>query len=1412
MKKNSNTVPLSFLAPIHYANWLRTFGYYVFFILLLLTTIFSTAQAHSYDDELVVKLYSVEMGLSQSVVSTVMQDSHGFVWIGTEAGVNRFDGNKFTHFLKSNSNGFSIVDDQVTHVSEDHQNNIWIATSNGISIYDPHSGEIEHFSPQLTPQIGFRSFFITSIIHDNDNNTWVATLEGGLYKYDMANRRFEEIALNTPNLEENDFIAISTMLLLTDGRLLIGTFENGVLTYHPSSNRTDVFFYEKEGIFENSNRILSLFQDDNDTIWLGSHDGLVWINPKTNTINKSYHDSSLKDVFEDESVDAITQDRQGNIWAAVYNKGIFLLSPTGKLLKHYYSTQLSKYGLPNNTIKSLTTDVAGRVWLGTDGYGVALWSPTTFSFHRYISTPNKHDSIINHTVWEVIKDQKNNLWVTTDNGITKISEQEQFSHIEYQEGKTNSLTDPIIYSATINPLDNTLWASAFKYVDVFNLDTRKKIKTIDVISQSTKKEDVENFILKLKYYKGHIWFGTTNGLFRYNLKDESFSHYYHDENDPKSLTDAQVYNGFYTDHQGRLWIMSDNGLNLYNEKEDNFQRFLDSADKNIDLDPYTITGITETKPNYFWISYMGSGLKLFDINESITNPRVLSFTIKDGLSTNAIYSLISDSKERLWLGTMRGLQMVDPVARTTRLFTIYDGLSGEEFNEGAAFKDNKGRLYFGTTNGVTSIDPDEIDSRSGKNLTFVESIVHTEKESIVTPILEKKRIVTSIDSYAIDIIFSDFDFSSPFATKYLYQLEGLHKSWISLGLGKKISLGNLPPGEYKLKLKSTHGIDSATLEIIIPAPFSQTPLAYFLYVVFAAILLMSLYYLRRHLTANQRAVQKQLDLFAEAVKNTTEGVVIFTRDRHIVAINEAAARITGYGESDVINMDIARFTSAANSPQARDKLWHKLNTTGNWNGETTIIHADGEVIPIEATVSEVKYEKGEQNYFVAVFSDITERLKHQHELQQLANFDTLTGLPNRTLLNDRLQHSIAHAHRESLQLAVMFLDLDRFKQVNDTLGHDVGDLLLIGVAERISKEIREDDTFARLGGDEFILVIEEFHELSQVVNVAQRINTTVSELFHLRGYDVSTSTSIGIAVYPEDGKDISELLKNADIAMYHAKAQGKNNFQFFSNTLNEEALERLELENILRKAIEHNYFHLVYQPRVDSKTGEVQSLEVLLRLIHPDLGFISPAKFIPIAEESGIIVAISEWVFQQSCKQLNLWRQDGLTSIGLSINLSARLFQSYDLVKLIINCLNDHDLDAKHVELEITESLLMANMEETVTTLSYLQALGCKVSVDDFGTGYSSLSYLHKLPVNTLKIDRSFVSEINNQPDINAIVDIIINLAKSLRLEIVAEGVETQEQFNYLKNKGCEQIQGYYFARPLPVEEVKNAVVKGYDV
>jgi len=549
-------------------------------------------------------------------------------------------------------------------------------------------------------------------------------------------------------------------------------------------------------------------------------------------------------------------------------------------------------------------------------------------------------------------------------------------------------------------------------------------------------------------------------------------------------------------------------------------------------------------------------------------------------------------------------------------------------------------------------------------------------------------------------------------------------------------------------------------------------------------------------------IESQMRIISTALEQTTDVIMVTDVAGTIEYVNPSFEAITGYSQAEALGKNPRIINSGKQEQDFYEKMWATLLKGENFSDVFINARKDGSIYYEEKTITPVRTDSKEITHFISTGKDISERMRTQERLHYMAHHDALTKLPNRTLFLDRLHQAMARAHWHNRLIAVIFMDLDQFKEINDNFGHDCGDQLLIQLTQRLSSSLRSGDTIARFGGDEFSILLDDIASEQDVSVLAKKILDTLATPFKIHGHELLVTASIGVSIFPSDGSDSETLLRNADVAMYRAKHLGRNNYQFYSNEMSARAFERLSLENSLRHALKRQEFFLLYQPQVDSRSGDIISVEALLRWQHPELGVVSPNDFVPLLEETGLIVSVGDWALKTACKQAVQWHQSGFESLRMCVNLSSRQFNNPDFIQSFHRIIRDTEIKPELLELELTESMLMRNASKTISALNTLSHHGIQIAIDDFGTGYSSLNYLRRFPISTLKIDRSFVRDVIEDADDAAIASAIIVMAQSLNLNVVAEGVETKEQLNFLSERQCYEIQGNYFSAAIPASEI----------
>lgn len=561
----------------------------------------------------------------------------------------------------------------------------------------------------------------------------------------------------------------------------------------------------------------------------------------------------------------------------------------------------------------------------------------------------------------------------------------------------------------------------------------------------------------------------------------------------------------------------------------------------------------------------------------------------------------------------------------------------------------------------------------------------------------------------------------------------------------------------------------------------------------------------------ERETEHDHRIASQVMHNMNEAVAVVDASDRLVLVNPAFTRITGYTHQEIVGQPAGRLDSGQHSEAFFQRMRAELHRDGHWSGESWKVRKDGEEILCKIEANAVFDSSGQRKLYVQVLSDITEQKRAEQELRYLANYDTLTSLPNRTLLSERLSRAIVRARREQGKVAVLFLDLDHFKGINDSLGHATGDRILRAAAARVQQTVGAQHTVARLSGDEFTVVLEDIASAHDAQSVARQLIEAFNEPLHLgEQLELPVSPSIGISLYPDHALVPTELLKHADTAMYQAKAAGRHTFQLYSESMDEKTRHRAILTNALRRAIERNELSLVFQPKLSVARQVITGAEALLRWENPEFGTVSPAQFIPLAEESGLILDIGAWALREACMTLHGWQAAGLGHMSISVNVSSLQLQRGDLPGLVRQALRESGIPPHQLELELTESVIMDNPDQSVGILHECRQIGVSLAIDDFGTGYSSLAYLKRLPLTTLKIDQEFINDLTRDVDDEAITSTIIAMAHSLELSVVAEGVETAGQFVFLRDHGCDEVQGHYVSRALDANQCLQFIFEHY--
>lgn len=1463
---------------------------------------------------------NLDRELSQSVITDIVQDKKGFLWVSTMEGLNRFDGYSVLIYDRRNSN---LSNDTIYDIAIDRDDNIWLGTVNGLSVLDKETNQFitYHHSPSDPKTIPDNEIFM---VVNGGSGIWVTTLNGIAY-YSLDDKEFERYPIvNQLDIEEA-VDEITALYIDHNSNVWIGNSTGEIGLLDPAAKK---FVIEDFSVGSIEGFITQIMHYKDEQYFVLTDTNLYIYNRANGVVEDvNLVDFGMQDDFKE--VTKLYRDRQGDLWFGTSNNGTFFYSPSsGKKIQYIHPQDLHARSGRNN-ISSIYQDRTGNIFLGTKSY-ISKIDKDAINFEHFYKKNNGDHRLAGNSTFGVLVDSDNKLWVGSEyQGLVVFN----------IEGDNYTL-DPEIYfkswdgsavNAILEDKHKNIWVVANDQLVTYNRETK-----IWAAKELPKLDDATLFTGQ--FYNDDLWLASSNGLMKID-PDGVIEHYRIEQ---KPYSEKNYIHVFKFDEKGLLWIGSEAGLYTYNLQE---KKFNDAAQLIMNAPQALSQGIYDLHfdpKGRLWVGTHGNGLFLLDFEQQ----EVLTLNNRNSLINNFIYSILDDQNGFLWFGTGRGLYRLDTERMRLTEFGSEKGQPISDFNLGSKAFDKNGKLYFGGINGLISFKPNTYKEDSTAAVPVLTSVLINNKSPRVgaldtdnsqRSISETKKLVIFPDETSIAIDFSALHFDMPKNNLYRYILEGYDKDWIEAdSKSRRAVYAKLDPGTYHFKLlvSNQDGLwneEPLVVKLLVkPSPyFSRWAIA--LYILLSAIALGLIGYLVRlrfkeraesqkkiaeseerlklslwgsgnelwdwdletkalhlsnewdvdfprdgirsgyseensnihpndlsfvkqalnaHINGKTKVfestyrisdgngdwiwvldqgkivaydngkpsrmsgtlkniteiknTEQHLDVIVRSFDNTADAIWILDSQLRYISVNQSFEKTTGYSKEDVIGATMSEQAIHGMTDELYDGLMNILTERGSWQGELEAIRSDGTIYPIEINVDAVRDSDGVIANYVGVFSDITYRKKSEQELRRLATTDQLTNLPNRSTFRSRVESVISQSSK-SQQHALLFIDLDNFKRINDSLGHGVGDELLISVANILENIVDpQNGMVARLGGDEFTVFLNDVEAWNHPAKIAQAILDHFDKSLQLTNNDILVSPSIGIVMYPENGTNSEELMKNADTAMYYAKKKGKNTFQFYTRQMNEQAMMRLTLESDLRHAIEQEEFVVFYQPKVCLTSGKITSLEALVRWRHEERGIVMPNEFVPLAEESGLIIAISQQVIEKTCMQIRDWRKRGIFSGKVAINLSAIQFYHENLWETVKNALHLAQIDASAIEIEITEGMVMQDLAHSVQQMHTLKDMGVSLALDDFGVGYSSLGNLKDFPIDTLKIDRSFTWGLDESERVKKLVESIITLAHNLDVKVVAEGVETKTQIEMLKEMKCEEIQGFIFSRPLPAWELEK--------
>ena len=1461
-------------------------------------------------------------GLAQHTVSALLQDRTGYIWVGTQGGLHRYDGRAFRVFQQASADTSSLPDNFVTALADGAPGKLWVGTNSAyVAELDETTGKFRRLLPAdldhpgepgkrvlalyfepgqglwvaskggidlLDPDTGQRRSVLRApspaalrdpygFARDDSGALWV-TLPAGLYRIDpvtLATRRIQAPA------------AVADIVRDQRGRLWVSAAD-GLYRLDPVAatlQRASLAVDASEDV----NHLMRMVVDTHDRLWISTvRNGLIRFDPDRGQSIELHANAAQEGNIPEELVNALLVDRSGLLWIGTMTDGLFTTDADGSRFTLVNMPATSRTQRYANSVRSLYQSPDGALWIGTDGDGLKRYDigrETITDFMPAIRAALPPDQATSDIlVYAIFPADEHALWLGTNAGLLRfdaVQGRARMQALAPPDAPPLAVPDRGVHAMAASA-DGGLWVGT-QNQGLLRLDAHgQRVQTIGPGKGGLSSDSI--IVLHADSRDRFVWIGTMDGLDRLDTRTGRIDTFLNDPRDPQSLSGNRI-RAIARDRDGNLWIGTHTGLD----------RVVVAGDGRVSF-------------------------RRFPLGTDPDHP-------------GTVYGIAADAHGMVWVSSNDGVMRLDPRNRQWQRFTVADGLQNPEFNGGAYFALADGRIAFGGIRGLNLFDPARIElDRYSPAVVLTDATVGSRQPGDAA-LAAPASVRFDAGARVLRLRFAALAFADPARISYRYQLQGFDRHWVDAGHRPNATYTNLDAGNYVFIAQATNhdGIWSPhelRLPVTVLPEWWNTTAARIGYAVLIALALALAWYLvqRRHRReiAFGKAIERReqqlkmalwgsgdeywdLDLGASTIDRSTatgdsprhlsgpvsieqwrstilhpddvaavedrfdrhlrgetdhfesrhrvrdpqtdqwhtvlaRGKVVeraadgrplrmagttrdITRQQHdereraiagevlnsmaeavcvidtayrFVSVNRAFALMTGYDEAEVIGLDSNILDSLQHPPEFYRDMRRTLDLSGRWSGEMWQRRKDDEEFLCAIEATEVIEPNGQRGHFVVVLNDITERKRAEQELRYLANFDTLTGLPNRALLSERLARAIVRARRHDTMVAVLFLDLDRFKEINDALGHSAGDRILKAVAAHLQATTNPSDTVSRLGGDEFTIVVEDVSCEEDAFEVARNILAAfVRPVIVDDRSEITITPSIGIAMYPAHGLAPTDLLKHADTAMYQAKAIGRNTYLAYTDQMEAQTRQRANITAALRRAVDRNEFQLLYQPRLSLARGRISGCEALLRWHSEELGEMMPGDFIPIAEETGLIVRIGEWALREACRTLALWQREGLSDVRIAVNVSVLQLLRGDLPQLIASILAESGAPPACLELELTETMVMSNAAETRGIFDKLRDMGLSLAVDDFGTGYSSLVYLKQLPIDMLKIDKQFIADITRDPDDEAITTTIITMAHSLGLTVIAEGVEVSEQLDFLREHACDEIQGFWLSQPL---------------
>ena len=1273
----------------------------------------------------------------------VFVDAQQRVWVGSDGALWRVGADGAAEMAWPGVDGIPLQS-----IVQAADNRLWLALDGGgVAVFDPASGSIERLQRSASIEGSLPEDAIRTLMVDRSGQLWLGGLVFGVSRADPEGAKFRFLVddlVGARSLATNNVLAL---LQDSRGALWIGTDGDGVKRYDFSRREFTYFGDALNNALPAAVRnaglsAYALSEDAAGNIWIGSDHGLLQLDPATARAIRITPEPGA--ASGSESIRALLHARDGTLWVGGLDAGLLRRDPASGRWTRFRGAPADASSLWHDSVLSLHEDRAGRIWIGTID-GLNLLDPANGSMRRLPKAAAARDTPAGDLIRAIHESADGTLWFGSHDGLSRLQELTPNGALFRRYLTSDGLPGSTVYGI---------------------------------------QEDI----------RGNLWLATNRGIVRFEPANGRFRRYALEE----GLQGLEFNGGAHTAlADGRLAFGGSQGINLF------------APDRLAGSDFAPPVAITGWQIGGDWRPVLSpADFKRVELSH---DQRIVGFTVAAldfaAPSRNRFEYRLEGFDERWFaLGVRNEITFtnLDPGEYTLRV---------RGRNRDGVLSPAQASLQIAVAPAWWMSVPAQV-LYGALALALIGLPVlswrrRTQRERLHTRELREREERLRVAIWGSGDEFWDYDLRCNEMVR----------------IGADGLLGFEP--EHRIsaddwRRNAVHPDDRARVERILAEHVAgrrdsfesehrvRTSAGDYVWVRSRGRIVerdddgraLRVAGTARDVTLT-RLAERERRIAEEVIRSMAEAVTVTDLEFRFASINPAFTRMTGYTQAEVAGHDSAMLNCEQHSEDFHHALRRAVSQSGHWSGELWQRRKDGEEFLCWLELSEVLDDAGQRTHWVGVLTDITDRKRAEQELRYLANYDTLTGLPNRTLLGERLAHAMIRARRHGSKVAVLFLDLDRFKHVNDSMGHAAGDRLLKAAAARIQSTVRDSDTVARLGGDEFTVVIEDLADTEQAERVALKLLEGFVIPLDIDGRnEIVISPSIGISIYPDHGQVPTDLLKYADTAMYQAKDKGRNTFQTYTEAMDAHARMRASMVSHLHKAIERGELSLVYQPKMSLVDDRITGVEALLRWRNPELGRVSPVTFIPLAEETGLIVPIGEWVIREACVQVQRWMKAGLNATTMAVNVSMLQLLRGELYTTLRQMLEDFRVPAHRIELELTESMVMANAEQSISTLTQIKSLGVNLAIDDFGTGYSSLAYLKRLPIDTLKIDKEFVGDITTDPDDEAITATIITMAHSLGLDVIAEGVETQEQLDYLREQRCDEVQGNFVSLPIDADSL----------